>query len=161
MGLCFAVKVLQNPPRAFNGRIYPSCRPIFAVVRAKSCFSRVDIHFMGTSPHNSTSGEQARLVSEFAGETDMAELIEYFLAELKDRIGGLEHAFMLGDHERLRQLAHQLKGAAGGYGYPSITNSAADLEFSLAAEQAEISSISEKVESLIALCKRATSASAS
>ena len=86
----------------------------------------------------------------------MAELIEYFLSELKDRVGRLEHAWMLGDHERLRQVAQQLKGAAGGYGFPTITNTAADLEFSLTSEQAEISALAEKVEALISICKRAT-----
>lgn len=89
----------------------------------------------------------------------MAELIEYFLAELKEHIGRLEHAWLLGDHERLRQVAHQLKGAAGGYGFPSITHSAADLEFSLLTEQAELSHVAEKVEALISLCKRAAGSS--
>lgn len=159
MGLSSAIRFDQIPNRNSARRIYPSFWRIFALMRAKSCCSRVDIHLMGTSPHDSSASDQARLVSEFASETEMAELIEYFLAELKDRIGGLEHAFSVGDHERLRQLAHQLKGAAGGYGYPSITNSAAELEFTLTAEQAAISSIAEKVEGLILLCKRATGGS--
>ena len=114
--------------------------------------------FMGISSHNSVSGDQSPVVSEFAGDTDMAELIEYFITELKDRIGRLENAWVVGDHERLRQVAHQLKGAAGGYGFPAITHSAADLEFSLTAEQAELSCLAEKVEALISLCKRATTA---
>jgi len=159
MGLIHTIQPRQNPAARAHRRIDRPPQPKFAAAPAKSPHIPADIHSMATPPHHSISGEQTRLVSEFAGDTDMSELIEYFLAELKDRIGGLEHAMMLGDHERLRQLAHQLKGAAGGYGYPSITNSAADLEFSLAAEQAELSCVSEKVEALIALCKRATGGS--
>jgi HPt (histidine-containing phosphotransfer) domain-containing protein len=55
----------------------------------------------------------------------------------------------------LREIAHQLKGAAACYGYPSITESAAELERNLMAEEAELSALAEKVEDLLTLCRRA------
>ena len=96
----------------------------------------------------------APLKSEFAGDADMADLIEYFVSELSDRVAGIEAAFGGGDERRLREIAHQLKGAAACYGFQSITDSAADLEQAMA-EEAELSALSEKVEDLVVLCRRA------
>lgn len=95
------------------------------------------------------------LLSEFQGDADMAELIEFFVDELKDRVSTIESAWQTGDERRLREMAHQLKGAASSYGYPDITHSAAELEGELLAEQAELSSVAEKVEDLVSLCRRA------
>ena len=54
-------------------------------------------------------------------------------------------------------MAHQLKGAAGGYGFDSISDAAGEIEtFSLSME-ADISSVRERVEGLIQLCRSATS----
>lgn len=113
-----------------------------------------------------TRGNQNRsiepLVSEFASDRDMADLVEFFISELQDRVGAMRDACQSGDNHRLRGLAHQLKGAAGGYGFPSITQSAAELESTLIeATEAECSAISEKTEALIALCKRAAAGSGS
>ena len=68
----------------------------------------------------------------------------------------LTRAWQEGNSAQLRKLAHQLKGAAGGYGFPTITASAAELETLLDAGMAQTSAFAEQFEALIALCKRAS-----
>lgn len=110
---------------------------------------------MTTRRHDNKDNSAQRLVSEFSGDAEMAELIEYFLCELQTGVHKLNRAFEEGDQRQLCQLAHQLKGAAGGYGFPSITDSAAELERLLHADQAEASAVAERVEDLLVLCNRA------
>lgn len=106
---------------------------------------------------NSHNGSDAPppLPSEFAGQEDMIELVEYFVSQMQERAAAIQSAFQTGDETRLREIAHQLKGAAACYGYPSITHSAAELESCLMAEEAELSALSEKVQDLLTLCRRA------
>ncbi|MEM6798232.1 MAG: Hpt domain-containing protein [Planctomycetota bacterium] len=48
------------------------------------------------------------------------KLIELFVEGLATRAEALEHARLAGDRIALRSLAHQLKGAAGGYGFVEL-----------------------------------------
>ncbi len=75
--------------------------------------------------------EPTLLLSELVEDPDMAELIGQFLADLPGRVDAIGVA--LDDNDRLRTaaLAHQLKGAAGGYGYPTISEAARTLELSV------------------------------
>ncbi len=94
------------------------------------------------------------LPSEFAADTDMAEIIEQFLHELPARIEAMGQALMAQDFETLARTAHQLKGAAGGYGYPLITQAARELETGAKAREA-VAVLREQVEALRLLCERA------
>lgn len=58
----------------------------------------------------------------------MRPIVTMFLDELPKRIKGLEQANQASDLVLFRRLTHQMKGAAGGYGYPSITQAALTLE---------------------------------
>jgi len=75
--------------------------------------------------------EPTLLLSELVEDPDMAELIGQFLADLPGRVDAIGVA--LDDNDRLRTaaLAHRLKGAAGGYGYPTISEAARTLELSV------------------------------
>lgn len=66
--------------------------------------------------------------SEFADDEDFVELLEMFTDEIPIRRQRLEVAFNAQDIEELKSLAHQLKGAGGGYGYPHLTTISARLE---------------------------------
>lgn len=77
----------------------------------------------GDAPHTS-----APILSEFADDPDMTELVASFVEGLPLQVAKLEAAHASGDHPMLRRLAHQLKGAAGGYGFPTLTTAAAELE---------------------------------
>ena len=72
------------------------------------------------------------LYSDFADDPDMAELIDLFLDDLPNRVTSLRAALAAGDMAGLRRFAHQLKGAAGGYGYPTLGEAAAALEHAAA-----------------------------
>jgi HPt (histidine-containing phosphotransfer) domain-containing protein len=99
----------------------------------------------------------AQMSSELASDPEMAELVEYFLNELRLRVDRMAAAWKKSSNDELRGMVQQLKGAAGGFGYPSISKSASDLEAALLAEESEVQALTEKFESLIALCRRATS----
>ncbi|MDB5213579.1 MAG: luxQ 3, partial [Myxococcaceae bacterium] len=68
------------------------------------------------------------IVSELADDEEMTALVERFTTNLPQQAQRLEDAADANDRETIRRLAHQLKGAAGGYGFPSITTAAARLE---------------------------------
>ncbi|MFW6058912.1 MAG: ATP-binding protein [Phycisphaeraceae bacterium] len=95
------------------------------------------------------------LRSEFADDPEMAELVRGFLAELPDRLYSIQQAVEGADTASLVQLSHQLKGVAGGYGFPQITDAARRLE-ELAKAEADLAQAHESVETLKQLCLRAT-----
>ncbi|MBS3733732.1 MAG: PAS domain S-box protein [Phycisphaerae bacterium] len=68
------------------------------------------------------------LISEFADEPDMADIVADFVDRLGERIDAMRAAFEQGSWDDLRRAAHQVKGAGGGYGYPSVSQTAAKLE---------------------------------
>lgn len=101
---------------------------------------------------------QEPLLSELVGDPDMQELIDFFVGELPDRIRAIECALQEGDHGVLERLAHQLKGASAGYGFPVIGAAAAEVEMLVKANDApleEIAGLSGRVEDLLALCRKA------
>ena len=66
--------------------------------------------------------------SSLATDSDLAELVELFIAELPDRVQRLNEASRNADWEIVGRIAHQLKGAAGSYGLHALTPFAARLE---------------------------------
>jgi signal transduction histidine kinase/HPt (histidine-containing phosphotransfer) domain-containing protein len=79
-------------------------------------------------PPPATAPIEIPLVSELADDEDMAPLVAQFVASLPERAAALLEATFAGDLTRLTRLAHQLKGAAGGFGFPTVTTAAAALE---------------------------------
>ena len=68
------------------------------------------------------------IVSVYASDVEIGSLIERFVAALPERVRALAAAAERGDRKLLARLAHQLAGAAGGFGFPSITEAAKQLE---------------------------------
>ena len=93
------------------------------------------------------------LVSELTDQ-DMLELVEVFVGELPDRIAAIEKAIGEQDLAAIATLTHQLKGSAGGYGFPAITD-AAKLVESSAKAGADLDTLAERARSLAKLCGRA------
>ncbi len=85
----------------------------------------------------------------------MHGLLEQFVAELPERAQAIRRALEQSDFETLLRLAHQLKGSAGGYGFPTITDAARQLE-EAARTTRELSAIDREVKQMIDLCRRAT-----
>ncbi len=72
------------------------------------------------------------LVSEYADDDEMKEILRPFVERLPSRVAEMEAALERGDLPTLKRLARTLKGSAGAYGFPSITDAAMNLEKSIA-----------------------------
>jgi HPt (histidine-containing phosphotransfer) domain-containing protein len=75
-------------------------------------------------------GHQSRQIlrSEFDDDPDLQDVIDKFIAAMPGLVEAMRQALDHGDHDRLRQLAHQLKGTGGSYGYPALTDVGKRLE---------------------------------
>jgi CheY-like chemotaxis protein/HPt (histidine-containing phosphotransfer) domain-containing protein len=94
------------------------------------------------------------IFSELAGDPEMVDLVRDFVEALPGRDAELREALASAALDRVETVAHQLKGAAGGYGFPCITEAAARLERSVR-DGAPPRTVSEAAEALSALCARA------
>ena len=106
---------------------------------------------------------QEPLRSVFASDPAMSELIGLFLSELPSKVDRVVSAFKAGDADTLKRLTHQLKGAAGGYGFPAVGEAAGKVEQGLRAApdpRAALASINDQVRELVELCCRAADSSA-
>jgi HPt (histidine-containing phosphotransfer) domain-containing protein len=102
----------------------------------------------------------ARILSDFAADPEMAELVELFVTELPTRVAALNAAWSGKRLTDLTRLAHQLKGASAGYGFPTIGNAAGALEAGLkkldaATAQASVERLAREYRELVDLCDRA------
>ena len=61
-------------------------------------------------------------------DASFADIVVQFVEGLDNRLAKMQDAIEKSDFEALRGAAHQLKGSGGGYGYPILTELAAELE---------------------------------
>ncbi len=97
------------------------------------------------------------IISDLSGDSDLIDIIEEFVDELPLRVSAMTEAMNEQNFEELRRLAHQLKGAAGGYGFPCITDSALQVEhgIDLNDTNAMTQKLEKDLEALAELCRRA------
>ena len=100
------------------------------------------------------------LSSQFAHDPEMAELVEMFVSELPARMEALGTAWSGKNIADLTRMAHQLKGASAGYGFPTIGEAAGTLEHGLkalnaTAAQNAVESLAREYRALVDLCARA------
>jgi histidine phosphotransfer protein HptB len=93
------------------------------------------------------------IYSSLAADPFMGELVEMYVEEMPSRIAVFEQAFASGDREALRSAAHQMKGAAGSYGFDPLTLSAAVLESAIRESQSP-ETIHRTYHELVQLCLR-------
>ena len=105
------------------------------------------------SPNRSDAS--ATIHSSLACDPQLSELVEQFVAEMPSRVAWLQRNYDSGDWEALRRSAHQLKGAAGSYGFDRLTPHALRLE-SLLAKGAPLDEVTSAFGELIAHCRRVT-----
>ncbi len=103
---------------------------------------------------NVVENTEAPVVSEFAGDPEMAELVDMFVAELPDRVRAIQQSLTRNDFDALVRLAHQLKGAAGGYGFSTITDAAKVVE-EAGKTHRDVKKLTAHVQQLTRLCERA------
>jgi HPt (histidine-containing phosphotransfer) domain-containing protein len=85
----------------------------------------------------------------------LANLVADFVTEMPVRIARLTRQLSAQDWPGLHRTAHQLKGAAGSYGFEELTPPAHRVEL-LLAEDADTKAVSEAVRELVACCQRVT-----
>ncbi len=89
-------------------------------------------------------------------DPEFAELIEYFKGELPARVRSLEACAAERDLDGLQRLAHQLKGAAPGFGFSRLGQVAGELEDRLrfpAEAERSLDRIRGELNALISLCR--------
>ena len=85
-------------------------------------------------------------------DPSFADIVLQFVDGLGDRLAKMEEAIAAADFEALRRVAHQLKGSGGGYGYPALSEQAADLE--KRARARVLDECAEALDDLRKLCDR-------
>ena len=93
--------------------------------------------------------------SELVDDPEMLELVEYFVRELPERTKAISECWREKRMSDLARLAHQMKGASGGYGFSVVSAAAERLEESLR-DEAELERLQDEVDALISLCRRVT-----
>lgn len=102
------------------------------------------------------SRETEPLYSSFGDDPELEEILEMFVEEMSDRVAALLDRLHASDWEGLRRAAHQLKGAAGSYGFAPISLCAARVENAVR-QGAPEEQIRDAVDELVNICKRARS----
>jgi CheY-like chemotaxis protein/HPt (histidine-containing phosphotransfer) domain-containing protein len=105
------------------------------------------------------AGDVDSTLSKLMSKPSTAKLVERFLGGLPQRISAIEEAAAKPDWNQLKVLAHQLKGAAGGFGFAAVSLSAARVETAVTAN-ADASEIAKHVTSLAQLCAALRNAAA-
>ena len=93
----------------------------------------------------------------YMSKDDPARRMENLLDQLQLQTRRVRDTWQAGEAARLRILAGQLAAMAEGNGHDVISDSAAELEAVLLAEEAEASALCEKIEALIQQCRQAAS----
>ena len=96
--------------------------------------------------------DESPIASEFAGEADLAEITQEFVAGLPAQVQAMQDALGRGDLDDVKHLAHCLKGAGGSYGYACLTHESHRLE--AAAGAADGGQARSALEQLKSLCRR-------
>lgn len=97
------------------------------------------------------------IISEFADDPDMTELVELFVDRLGATMGEMRAALSAGEFDEVQRLAHQLKGAAAGYGFPGLGEAARVVESSFQRGGGLVEPMSElerRVSDLVSLSER-------
>lgn len=71
------------------------------------------------------------ILSTFSDDPEMRDLVEMFVEDAPFKIQSFLTALQRSDLQRVRVLAHQLKGSAAGYGFACVTDAAGELELML------------------------------
>lgn len=91
---------------------------------------------------NASTVSDVPLLSCYADDPEMRDIVALFVSEVPDRLREVREAWHSADLRRVRTISHQIKGAAGGYGYPEVSSAAAELEAATGAANASIESAS-------------------
>lgn len=99
------------------------------------------------------------ITSRYASDPGMSDLVGWFVGELPARIDSLRAAWDGHRLKDLERLAHQLRGAGMGYGFPAISDAAGTLERKLmelsSRPGAQAAALASEFDRLVDVCARA------
>jgi HPt (histidine-containing phosphotransfer) domain-containing protein len=93
------------------------------------------------------------IYSRLAGDPDLREIVDLFVEEMPGRVAVLLDQLDAADWEGMRRTAHQLKGAAGSYGFDAISPCAGKVEAAIRDGEPE-QRIRAILDELVDLCNR-------
>ena len=94
------------------------------------------------------------LVSHLTDSEGLEDLLREFVEGLPQRVAAMEQDFASGAFDQLAGRSHQLKGTAGAYGFPPLTEAARELEAALKAKRPS-DQIRVELGRVADLCRRA------
>ena len=106
---------------------------------------------LAASGAEETHSQDEAVRSEFADDPEMTIILEGFLQRLTGHVDDMSKAIAAGRCEDLQRMAHNLKGASGSYGYPSLTDAAKGLED--AAKGRDLAASGLALDGVTALCR--------
>ena len=102
---------------------------------------------------SATATVEVAYYSVLGDDRDLAEIVTLFVEEMPLRVRHLQAHFGCANWDELARLAHQLKGAAGSYGFDQLTPFAARLEKTVRNGEPQ-ASIRTALEELVEACGR-------
>ena len=93
------------------------------------------------------------LYSALASDPDLSELVDMYVDEMPDRIAVLKELLSSENWEELRRFAHQMKGAAGSYGFEAVSPIAGAVEDAIRSDAPE-DQVRQSVTELLGTCAR-------
>jgi CheY-like chemotaxis protein len=97
--------------------------------------------------------DTSRIASSHANNPRLMSIVPEFVAGLPAKVSDMRDFLGNNDLVSLRNLAHQLLGSSGGYGFAPVTEPARKVEQSIKAGKG-VASIGPEVESLIGVIRR-------
>lgn len=92
------------------------------------------------------------LYSAFGADPDLGDLVELFVEETPTRCRAMREALDNKEWIELERMAHQLKGAAGSYGFDQLTPYAAKLEYAIKT-RADEAQLAQTLDELLDRCR--------
>lgn len=114
----------------------------------------IDAADLGYAECDRPPEETRMLASQFEDDPMMRELISDFLRRLAVRVDALHTDWRARELDRMSVEVHRLKGAASGYGFPTIGEAASRLQSCLRDDDGGVNG-SSALEALSALCQAA------
>jgi histidine phosphotransfer protein HptB len=100
------------------------------------------------------TGNSDYIYSRLATDPDLRGIVTLFVEEMPERVAMIQEHLRAANWDGLLRTAHQLKGAAGSYGFDPISPCAGKVETAIRNSQPE-DRIRELVTELANLCARA------
>lgn len=94
------------------------------------------------------------IYSSLSSDLDYLDLVQEFVDEIPLKRKMIDGFVAKGDLPQLHRLIHQLRGSCGGYGFPSLTQAASEIDEALK-KGVTIEAIMSRLDNFLMLLERA------